>query len=53
MIKMRNFLDDNPNLNIIDQQGIFTIIEHMEDKSVIPTTAQLKYFMSQMNYTLT
>lgn len=52
MVKMKNFIEDNGNISIIDQNGIFTIFEHIEDKSVIPSTAELKYYMSQMNCTM-
>lgn len=49
MIKINNFLGQNKNLKVLEQKGIFTIIEHQQDLSVSPGEATGKYFMSQMN----
>ena len=49
MIKINNFLGQNQNLKVLEQKGIFTIIEHQQDLSVSPGEATGKYFMSQMN----
>lgn len=50
MIKMRNFLGSNKNLNVIEQKGIFTVFEHVNDVSTFgPNDAMAKYFMAQMN----
>lgn len=47
-IKFGNFLGQNPNLNVIEEKGIFTVFEHEQDLSVSPGSAQASYFMSQM-----
>lgn len=49
MVKIANFIGNNPNIKILDQKGIFTIMEHTEDLSVYPGEAEQKYFMSKMN----
>ncbi len=49
MIKINNFLGQNKNLAVLEQKGIFTIVEHQQDLSVTPGEATAKYFMSQMN----
>lgn len=49
MIKIKNFLDENDNLRILEQKGIFTVFEHIKDMSVSPHEAQLKYFMEKMS----
>lgn len=51
MIKLKNFLKDNDNLNVIQQNGIFTVFEHEQDLSVSPYSAQTAWFMSQMDCT--
>ena len=50
-IKIGNFINQNSNINVIEERGIFTVFEHKRDLSVSPTTAQISYFMSQMNCT--
>ena len=35
MIKINNFLGQNQNLKVLEQKGIFTIIEHQQDLSVL------------------
>ena len=51
MIQIKNFIDDNDNISIVEQKGIFTIFQHDYDLSVIPQTAQVKYFMAQCGCT--
>ncbi len=48
MIKLKNFVGENSNISVLDQQGSYMIIQHESDLSVFPTDAQVKYFMSQM-----
>lgn len=46
--KIRNLLD-NKNIIQTEKMGCFTVFEHQEDLSVVPTEAPLAYFMRQMN----
>ena len=48
-IRINNFIGANPNLEIIEQQGCFTIFQHKQDLSVSPNEANKKYFMKEMN----
>jgi uncharacterized protein (AIM24 family) len=48
MIKIKNFVGDNDNIKIIEEKGIFKIIEHQKDLSVTPTEAPVKYYMQEM-----
>lgn len=50
-IKIGNFINQNSNINVIEDRGIFTVFEHKRDMSVSPAVAQISYFMSQMNCT--
>ena len=45
---LRNLLD-NKNIIQTEKMGCFTVFEHQEDLSVVPTEAPLAYFMRQMN----
>lgn len=47
-IRMGNFLGNNDNLRIVDEQGIFTVFEYVEDLSVSVGTAERCYYMAQM-----
>lgn len=49
-IKVNNWI--NGNRKIIDEKGIFKVIEHQRDLSVASSTAQTAYFASQMNVKL-
>ena len=49
MIKIKNFIGQNPNIKIVEQKGIFTIFSHEKDMSVYPSEAQTKYFMKEMD----
>ena len=51
MIKMKNFINDNDNISIVEQKGIFTVFQHDYDLSVVPQTAEVKYFMAQCGCT--
>lgn len=51
MVRIGNFLGQNGNLNIVEQKGCFSIIEHQTDLSVAPSEAGIKYYMSMMNCT--
>lgn len=51
MVKFNNFLGQNPNLNVIQKAGPFTVFEHLQDLSVHPGNARTKYFMAQMGCT--
>lgn len=49
MIRIKNFIGQNKNLRIVEQKGIFTILEHIQDLSVDPHSAEYKFYMSKMN----
>lgn len=49
MIKISNFVGDNDNISVIEQKGIFTVFQHDYDLSVVPQTAEIKYYMGQCN----
>ena len=48
-IKVNNYLGRNDNLEVIDKKGMFTVYKHLEDQSVSPSDAQMKYFMREMD----
>ena len=48
-IKIRNFVDENDNIKVLDEKGPFKIIEYERDLSVTPQEAMMKYFSSKMN----
>lgn len=48
MYTIKNFTD-NDDVNIIAQQGPFTVIEYKRDLSVSPATAQTAFFSAHMN----
>ena len=48
MIQLNNF-HNNPNMIKTAQMGCFEVYEHQKDLSVSPRTAQVDYFMHQMN----
>ena len=48
-IKISNFIGDNDNIKVLDEQGPFKVIEFERDLSVFPSEAVIKYFSSKMN----
>ncbi|WP_407454831.1 AIM24 family protein [Methanobrevibacter sp.] len=48
-VTIRNFIGENENIKVLDEQGPFKIIEYEKDLSVTPGEAMMKYFSSQMN----
>ena len=50
MFKIDNFYD-NKNVNVMDNKGCMTVIQHVTDMSVSPGEAQVKYYMSKMGCT--
>ena len=48
MYTIKNFTD-NDDINIIAQQGPFTVIEYKRDLSVTPATASTAFFSAHMN----
>jgi len=48
MYQIRNFFD-NDDVKVIDRLGAFSVIEYQKDLSVMPETAMLAYYASQMN----
>ena len=48
MIKIGNFVDTNQNIKIVEEKGIFKVVEHQRDLSVHPQEAPLKYYMQEM-----
>jgi uncharacterized protein (AIM24 family) len=48
MYKIKNFFD-NDDVKVIDSLGAFSVIEYQKDLSVMPETAMLAFYASQMN----
>ena len=48
MYKIKNFFD-NDDVKVIDSLGAFTVVEYQRDLSVMPETAMMAYYASQMN----
>lgn len=48
MYQIRNFYD-NDDVKVIDSLGAFTVVEYQRDLSVMPETAMMAYYASQMN----
>ncbi len=51
MIKIKNFVQDNDNITILEQKGVFTVFQHNQDMSVTPGIAETAYYMSKTNCT--
>ena len=52
MVKIKNFVQDNDNITVLEQKGAFTVFQHNRDMSVTPNTAEMSYYMSKTNCTL-
>ena len=48
MYQIKNFLD-NDDVKVIDSKGAFSVVEYQKDLSVMPETAMMAYYASQMN----
>ena len=48
MFKINNF-QDNDDVKTLDCLGPFTVIEYQRDLSVMPSSAMIAYYSSQMN----
>ncbi len=48
MYKIKNFFD-NDDVKVIDSVGAFSVIEYQKDLSVMPETAMMAFYASQMN----
>ncbi|MBQ6835260.1 MAG: AIM24 family protein [Lachnospiraceae bacterium] len=48
MYQIRNFFE-NDDVKVIDSLGAFAVVEYQKDLSVMPETAMLAYYASQMN----
>lgn len=48
MYQIRNFFD-NDDVKVIDSMGAFSVVEYQKDLSVMPDTAMVAYYASQMN----
>ena len=48
MYQIKNFFD-NDDVKIIDSKGAFSVVEYQKDLSVMPETAMMAYYASQMN----
>lgn len=48
MYKIKNFFD-NDDVKVIDSLGAFSVVEYQRDLSVMPETAMMAYYASQMN----
>ncbi len=48
MYKIKNFFD-NDDVKVIDSLGAFSVIEYQKDLSVMPETAMMAFYASQMN----
>ncbi len=49
-MKANQFLEGNPNIEVIDQKGIFKVIQHKKDLSVNPGEAVSQFFQAKMGY---
>ena len=52
MITIKNFINDNDNIKVLEQKGVFTVFQHNMDMSVTPNTAATAYYMAKTNCTL-
>lgn len=50
MIRIKNFLE-NDDVLILEEKGMFKVIEYVRDLSCSPETAAIKYFMAQQHVT--
>lgn len=48
MYQIKNFFD-NDDVKVIDSLGAFSVVEYQRDLSVMPSTAAMAYFASEMN----
>lgn len=48
-VKISNFIGENDNIIVLDEQGPFKVIEYERDLSVTPDEAVYMYFSSKMN----
>lgn len=48
MYQIKNFMN-NDDVKVIDSLGAFSVVEYQRDLSVMPDTAMLAYYASQMN----
>lgn len=48
MYNINNF-QNNDDVNVLDTQGPFSVIEYKKDLSVTPSTAMLSYYCNEMN----
>ena len=48
MYQIKNFFD-NDDVKVIDSKGAFSVVEYQKDLSVMPETAMMAYYASQMN----
>ena len=48
MYQIRNFFE-NDDVKVIDSRGAFSVVEYQKDLSVMPETAMVAYYASQMN----
>ena len=48
MYRVKNFFD-NDDVKVIDSKGAFSVVEYQKDLSVMPETAMMAYYASQMN----
>lgn len=48
MYKIKNFMD-NDDVKVIDSLGAFSVVEYQRDLSVMPGTAMMAFYASQMN----
>ncbi|MBQ3049905.1 MAG: AIM24 family protein, partial [Oscillospiraceae bacterium] len=49
MYQINNFTN-NSNINVLDRNGPFTVVEHIKDISVEPEDAMEAYYCSKMNF---
>lgn len=50
MFKIQNF-KDNDDVRVVEEKGMFQVIEYLRDLSCSPQDAMLKYFMGQQHVT--
>lgn len=50
MIRVKNFIE-NDDVNVIEEKGMFKVIEYIRDLSCTPNEAMVKYYMAQQHVT--
>ena len=52
MVTLKNYVfGDNDNISVVEEKDCFCVFQHLKDLSVMPSEAERKFYMSQMNAT--